>query len=79
MRAEALSRRAALLGAALAHQPARLTPPLDQRTIGSDHRQVRSVIKLVRPCPRRLSLSRRSGAAANTGSAAPVAARAFLD
>ncbi len=24
------------------HQPARLTPPLDQRTIGSDHLQAQS-------------------------------------
>jgi hypothetical protein len=31
-----------------------LRQPLDQRTIGSDHLQIRSVINLVQSCPRPL-------------------------
>src|SRR5258708_18948272 len=40
---------------ATAAPAARLTPPLDQRTIGSDHLQIRSVINLVQSCPCPLS------------------------
>jgi hypothetical protein len=51
-----------------------LTPPLDQRSIGPDHHQVRLVINIVTNCPRLLSRAFSEQPSSGAGRTKPAAA-----